>query len=136
MGLVNLRNAKLLVLSVTQSRLSELKSVSAKAGFKAVQFADSIPSAIAALKGGKTDVLVVDSDLGGTAIADFLKAIQSAFPKVKILSILPPIPEGQTPKGGNLHFPLEDKSFGKAVDHLVMAKMGISSSAVAMSEDY
>lgn len=129
MGLVNLRNAKLLLLSVTSARLGELKNISVKLGFKNVQTVDSIPGAIAALKAGRTDVLIVDADLGGTSLADFLKAMHAGFPKIKILSI------SDGGGAGGIHFPLDEKAYGKAVDQLVMEKMGIAPAAVAFSED-
>ena len=136
MGLVNLRSAKLLLVSVTNSRLEELKSMSSRLGFKAISTADSVPTAIQALKGGKTDVLVVDAELGGTQISDFLKAVQHGFPKVKILPVLPPVPAGENAKGNNVHFPLEEKAFSKTIDQLVMAKMGIATSSVAVSDEF
>jgi len=127
MGLVNLRKAKLLLLSLSGENLKQLETASAEAGYRGTVTAASVPAAISALKGGKFDIVVADSDLGGTPFADFVKALKAAFPKVRLLPVS---------ADGALTFPVDSDSLGKAVDKLMMEKMGITASGVALSEDF
>ena len=127
MGLVNLRKAKLLLVSLSPEKLKQLEAAASKAGYKGFATATSVPTAIGALKAGKTDILVSDTDLGGTSFADFEKALKAAFPKVKLLPVS---------TDGPLKFPVDAEALGKAADKLMMEKMGIAASGVTIAEDF
>ena len=132
MGLVNLRKAKLLLLSVSAERLKELQGIGSQLGYKGMDAVDSVPTTIATLKGGKTDVLIVDTDLGGTPFPDFAKAIRQAFPKVKIL----PVTHEPGKAANSVSFPIQKDALGRAVDQLMMEKMGIAASTVTVKDEF
>ena len=139
MGLVNLRNANLLLMSLNPERLLEMNAICTKSGYKGIQTSDSIPSTILSLKQKKIDIVLFDSNLSGTNCTDFVKAIKAGFPKVKILPILDTsdinLNELKTSLSNlsiskTISFPISQTLLSSTLDSLMMEKMGITSSSV------
>lgn len=137
MGLVNLRNANVVVFSMDEGRSSELKSVLLNNRYKGVQCFKAVPDILAGLKSIKADILVVDNNLGDTKTEDFLKAISKAYSKIKVLVVLTKDKDGENYEPSKeVPYPLDVTYFVKTLEQAMMEKMGIASSAVTVDLKY
>lgn len=138
MGLVNLRSASLLLFSVDQEKLKQINTICIKGGYKSITTANSIPATLTNLKQKKIDILLFDTNLGGTDSMEFGKAIRVAFPKIKILPIISQDATSLAFESIGItktaNFPLDQENIIKILEDLMMQKMGITQSSVAVSE--
>lgn len=137
MGLVNLRNANVLILSSNSAVGEDLKVVLEKNKYKGVRAISSVPEALQLIKSLKTDILVVDNDLGATKVDDFLLAISKAFPKLKGV-VLNSKEKGQSDylSFSEIAYPVDASKLIKLLEQAIMEKMGIASSSVAIDLKY
>jgi DNA-binding NtrC family response regulator len=137
MGLVNLRNASVLILSPSNQMARELKASLEKNKYKGVQVTSITPEALQILKVNKIEIIVADNDLGETKITDFLAAISKAFPKLKgIIINTKDKADSDYLTYSEVSYPVDVSKLIKLLEQAVMEKMGIASSAVTVDLKY
>lgn len=137
MGLVNLRNASVLILSPSRQMANELKASLEKNKYKVVRVVGTVPEALQAIKASKIEILVTDNDLGQTKITDFLLAISKAFPKLKgIIMSTKDKADSDYMTYAEILYPVDVSKLIKLLEQAVMEKMGIASSAVTVDLKY
>lgn len=137
MGLVNLRNANVLILSASAPLANEIKLLLEKNKYKGVQSVSSVPEALQLIKSLKTDILITDNDLGATKIEDLLPAISKAFPKLKGV-VLKSKEKGESDylSFSEISCPVNSTNLIKLLEQAMMEKMGIAVSTVAIDIKY
>jgi len=137
MGLVNLRNANVLVLSASSTLANEIKILLEKNKYKGVKSVTSVPEALQLIRTLKTDILITDNDLGATKIDDLLMAIRKAFPKLKVV-VLNSKEKGESDylSFAEISYPVNTSHLIKLLEQAMMEKMGIAVSSVAIDIKY
>lgn len=137
MGLVNLRNASVLILSPSTQMATELKASLEKNKYKGVIVVGTVPEALQSIKTQKTEIIVIDNDLGETKISDFLAAISKAFPKLKgIIINTKDKADSDYLTYLEIAYPVDVSKLIKLLEQAIMEKMGIASSAVTVDLKY
>ena len=141
MGLVNIRNGTVLLAEPDADRKVDLERVLRDARFTRVVSVSSAADAVKLLQQGKVDVFVVDMTLKDIPALDLIKAVRSGQKKLGVVVLADETSADlQTnAKSAGVQHIVPATNGGKklisAVDALMMAKMGIASSSIAVSED-
>ncbi len=138
MGLVNLRNTNVLVLSASATVAEEIRVLLEKNKYKGVRSVTSVPEALQLIKSLKTDILITDNDLGMTKVEDFLLAISKAFPKLKCVVLKTKVKDDGSDycNYSESAYPVDAIELIKLLEQAIMEKMGIASSTVAIDIKY
>ena len=143
MGLVNIRNGTVLLAEPDAQRKTDLERALREARFTRVVSVSTAADAIKLLQQGKVDVFIVDMMLTDIPALDLIKAVRAGQKKLGVVVLAEENSEelrNTAKSAGVQHIvPAKGANCGKnlitAVDALMMAKMGIASSAIAVSEN-
>ena len=137
MGLVNLRNANVLVLSASSNLANEINVLLEKNKYKVVKSVTSVPEALQHIKTFKIDILITDNDLGATKIDDLIMAVSKAFPKLKgVVLMSKDKGESDYLSFSEISYPVNTANLIKLLEQAMMEKMGIAVSSVAIDITY
>ena len=141
MGLVNTRNGTILVACGDQGDRQQIGSILKSSGFSTVLLAGTAQACIQEVKKRPVDVLVAGLDLPDIPSLDLIRAIRGGSKRMLILACSSEDSDENkkeaTGAGANSYLPIpvaQDRLL-KLIDDHMLAKMGIVSGSIAVSEE-